>query len=273
MLRRAPTGATRLAAVIGNPVRHSLSPALHNAAFEFAGLDWTYVALECVDGGRAVEAMRTLGIGGMSVTMPHKQAVAASVDRRSAAVEALGAANCVRWDGDQLVGENTDGDGFVRSLVDAGFEVAERRCVIVGAGGAAKSIVQALEVAGAADIAVVNRTESRAIETAAIAPRCGRIGSFDDIAGADLVVNSTPIGMAADSELPMPVDLIGPDHVVADLIYHPVRTAFLAAAVERGATTLNGLGMLLHQAAIQFELWTGQPAPVDVMRDAIDLTD
>ncbi|MCP3938310.1 MAG: shikimate dehydrogenase [Actinomycetia bacterium] len=273
MLRRAPNGATRVAAVIGNPVRHSLSPALHNAAFEAAGLDWTYVALECADGRRAVEAMRTLGIGGMSVTMPHKQAVAASVDRRSAAVEALGAANCVRWDGDQLVGENTDGDGFVRSLVEIGLDMENRRCVIVGAGGAARSILQALETVGAADIAVVNRTESRAIEAAAIAPLCARVGSFDDIASADLVINSTPIGMGDDAGLSVPVDLIGPDHVVADLIYHPALTPLLAGAASRGARTLNGLAMLVHQAAIQFEHWTGQPASVEAMCAAVGLTD
>ncbi|MCB0992699.1 MAG: shikimate dehydrogenase [Acidimicrobiales bacterium] len=276
MKREAPTGATRLAAVIGSPVRHSLSPALHNAAFDALGLDWTYVALEVApgDGALAVEAMRTLGIGGMSVTMPHKETVAAGADRRSQAVEALGAANCLRWDGDAIVAENTDGAGFVRSLGDVGFDPAGAACVVLGAGGAARSVVQALASAGAADIAVVNRTYERARQAVACAPDIARVGTFADVAASGLVVNSTPVGMGAEGGMALPVqviDALTPSHLVADLIYHPAVTPLLQAASAKGAATVNGLGMLLHQAAIQFEMWTGLPAPIDAMRSAVDL--
>lgn len=272
----SPTGTTRLAAVIGSPVRHSLSPALHNAGFASLGLDWTYVALEVEPGSgeAAVEAMRVFGIAGMSVTMPHKEAVAAAADRRSAAVEALGAANCLRWEGSDIVAENTDGEGFVRSLRDVGFDPAHRSCVVLGAGGAARAVIHALDAAGAKRVAVVNRTPERAAIAASCAPRSGEVGGFADVASADLIVNSTPVGMAANPGLPVPADIVeslGPEHLVADLIYHPSTTALLDAAAERGAATVNGLGMLVHQAAVQFEFWTGTAAPIDAMKAAVNL--
>ena len=267
------SGRTRLAAVIGDPVRHSLSPALLNAAFTTAGLDWVYVALPVAEGdaGAALDAMRRMDIGGLSVTMPHKEAVAAAVDRCSPAASALNAVNCVRREGDQLVGENTDGEGFVRSLVgELGVTPADRRFVVIGAGGAARAVIRALAAAGAADVAVVNRTRERAVVAAELAGEAGRVGTSDDVATADVIVNSTPVGMGADTALPVPDELIEPRHVVADLVYHPPTTPLLDAAAARGARTMNGLGMLLHQAAIQFELWTGHTAPVAEMRTAAE---
>src|SRR4051812_36773358 len=149
---------TRLAAVIGSPVRHSLSPAIHNAAFEAAGLDWHYVAFEVAPGdcARALDGMRALGIAGLSVTTPHKDDVARLVDERSDDVTALAAVNCVVLLPDGGVrGENTDGPGFVAGLRDAGVDPAGRRCCVLGAGGAARAVVLALARAGAADVAVV----------------------------------------------------------------------------------------------------------------------
>src|SRR3954469_6165198 len=152
---------TRLAGVIGSPIRHSRSPAIFNAAFAAAGLDWAYLAFEVAGGGAggALDAVRALGIEGLSVTMPHKSDVAGLVDERSPQAEQLGAVHCVVRRGDRLIGHNTDGAGFVASLrADAGFDPAERSCVVLGAGGAARAVVLALAEAGASSVVVVNRS-------------------------------------------------------------------------------------------------------------------
>jgi shikimate dehydrogenase len=269
---REPTGRTRVAAVIGNPARHSLSPRLHNAAFAATGLDWTFVVFEPApdSGAAAVEAMRALGLGGLSVTMPFKEQVAAAVDELAPAAAALAAVNCVRWDGGRLVGENTDGAGFIGALAaDHGFDARGRRCVVVGAGGAGRAVVAALAGTGAADIAVVNRTRARAEVAAALAGEVGRVAETAAVAGADLVVNATSLGMRPGDALPLPVDALRPGQVVADLIYHPPVTPLLEAAAAAGAIAVNGLGMLVHQAAAAFTHWTGVPAPVAAMRDAV----
>ena len=264
-----PTARTRLAAVIGAPVDHSLSPALHNAAFAATDLDWAYVAFHVEPGrvGDALTGMRALGIGGLSVTMPHKDDVAGLVDLPSADVTALGAANCVvpTTDG-RLRGESTDGPGLVRSLIDAGVDPAGARCCVLGAGGAARAVVLALARAGAAEVAVVNRTRSRGEQAAALA---GSVGSAVEAvpAAVEVLVNATSVGMGTD-ELPVDLAVLRPGLVVADLVYHPRRTALLAAAEAAGATAVDGIGMLVHQAALAFELWTGVAAPVEVMRRA-----
>ncbi len=270
-----PTGSTRVAAVIGTPVRHSLSPVLHNAAFAARGLDWVYVALDVApgSGAGAVEAMRNLGLAGLSVTMPHKSAVAAAVDELSPSAQELGAVNCVAWDGNRLVGHNTDGDGFLDALrADLGVEPKGLRVAVLGAGGAARAVIRALAAAGAADVLVVNRTAARAVEAAALAGRAGRVGSVEDVAATDIVINATPIGMegAAQGDFPVPADALQPGQVVVDLVYRPLVTPFLSAAESRGATTLNGVGMLLHQASRAFNLWTGLDPPLDAMRTALD---
>lgn len=268
----SPSGTTRVAGVIGNPVRHSLSPVLHNAAFAALGLDWVYLAFEPPpDGGAAaVDAMRALELGGLSVTMPFKEQVVAAVDELSPAAGALGAVNCIRWDGDRLVGENTDGAGFVASLAaDAGFDPAGRRCVVVGAGGAGRAVTRALADAGAAAVGVVNRSPARAEAAAAIAGPAGAVVGQDAVAAADLVVNATPLGMHAGDALPVDPGLLGDRHVVADLVYHPARTPLLDEAAARGARTLNGLGMLVGQAALAFEHWTHVRPPLETMRAAV----
>jgi shikimate dehydrogenase len=268
------TGRTRVAAVIGSPVRHSLSPTIHNAAFAATGLDWVYVAFEVPEGrgGDAVAAVRTLGLAGLSVTMPHKAAVHDAVDERTPVAAALGAVNCVFWRGDRLVGDNTDGAGFLDALrVDEGVEVAGRRCVVVGAGGAGRAVAHALGGAGAAEVVVVNRSPGPAAHAAELAGAAGRVGEPADVARADLVVNATPLGMAVgrvDEPLPVDVGLLRPGQVVVDLIYQPAVTPLLAAAAERGAAAINGLGMLVHQAAHAFRRWTGEEPPVAAMREA-----
>ena len=272
------SGDTRVAAVVGNPVRHSLSPTIVNAAFAATGLDWVYTAFEVANGrgADAVVAMRTLGLGGLSVTMPHKGSVHDAVDERTPVAADLGAVNCVFWRDGRLVGDNTDGAGFLDALrLDHGVDVAGRRCVLIGAGGAGRAVARALGSAGAADVAVVNRSPAPALRAAELAGEHGRVGHAHDAAAADLVVNATPIGMGGTpgdprdgGPLPLDPASLRAGQVVVDLIYHPDTTPLLAAAAARGATAVNGLGMLVHQAAHAFVRWTGETAPIEAMVDA-----
>ncbi len=282
MARRPITGQTRLAAVIGDPVRHSLSPAIHNAGFEALDLDWAYVALPVSAGGGAdaLAAMATFGLEGLSVTMPLKDEIAAAVDVASDAVTALGACNCVVRDGDRLVGHNTDGDGFIRALTEESGESVDGKSVaVVGAGGAARAIIDALGRTGAASIAVVNRTLDRAERAAALAS-VASVAAADQaveaIAACDVVVNATSVGMGwvpggsvGAADLPIPLEALRSGQVVADIVYQPLETPLLAEARARKLVTVGGVGMLVHQAAIAFEHWTGQPAPLDAMRAAV----
>jgi shikimate dehydrogenase len=273
-MRWRPTARTHAAAVIGSPVRHSLSPVIHNAAFRALELDWVYLAHEVPAGGgaAAVEAMRALALGGLNVTMPLKDEVAAAVDRLSPAAEALGAVNTVVWQGDRLFGENTDGSGFIDALrVDEAFDPAGARCVVLGAGGAARAVVHALAVAAAGEVVVVNRTERRGRRAVELAPRTGRVGDIGDVARADLLVNATPVGMrstAGEGALPVAPDSLRPGMLVVDLVYEPLVTPLLDAAREAGAVAVSGLGMLVHQAAHAFRLFTGEQPPVEVMSAA-----
>jgi shikimate dehydrogenase len=316
VLRAWPGGETRVAAVIGTPIRHSLSPVLYNAAFRALDLDWAFVAFEVAAGagGAAVEAMRTLGIEGMSVTMPHKEAAAAACDRRTATAEALGAVNSVVLRAGDLIGDSTDGVGFLDAVrEDEGFDPAGCRALVLGAGGAARAVVLALAQAGAADVAVVGRTPSRAVEAAALAGERGRVigvaaapdgpsrtenpheppesgprtegpgvhvveaaagGSLSldpaDVGDGrfDLIVNATPVGMGQSPGLALDPAHIPAGSLVVDLIYHPPVTPLLEAARSRGAVAVNGLGMLIHQAAHQFRSWTGEDPPLEVMSAA-----
>lgn len=265
------TGATRLAAVIGSPVRHSLSPALHNAAFDSAGLDWRMVAFDVApgEGAAAVAAMRTLGIGGLAVTTPHKTDVAAAVDEVDPAASALRSVNTVvlRDDGSTL-GASTDGAGFVDSLRADGVDVEQARLVVLGAGGAARSIVDALGRAGAVEIVIVNRDRQRAAEAASLAA-VARVGTPDDIADTDVLVNATSVGMGGD-ESPVDARHLRADLVVVEIVYHPLDTALLRAARAAGAHAIDGLGMLVHQAVRQQELWTGVRPDSGVLRAAAE---
>jgi shikimate dehydrogenase len=269
--------ARRLAALIGSPVEHSLSPVIHQAAFDAAGVDWTYAAFDVAPGraADALAAMRVLGLAGLSVTMPHKHDVAAAVDRLDPAAAALQSVNTVSWEGDDLVGSSTDGLGFVSSLAEVGIDVSDARVAVIGAGGAARSVIDALGRAGARDISVINRTSARA-ESASLLAAVAHVGARDDVAAADLVVNASSVGMgvdpatATDADLPCEIALLGPAQVVADLVYHPLRTAWLGGAEQIGARTIDGLGMLVHQAALQQRSWLGVLPDVAVMRRAAE---
>jgi len=260
---------------MGDPIRHSLSPLLYNAAFSLLGLDWVMVAFPVPAGSakEAVEALVPLGIAGLSVTMPHKAAVAELVDERSPIAQRLGAVNSVVVRDGRLVGTNTDGQGFVEALVrGTGFGPAGKRCVVIGAGGAARAVVLALAEAGASEIVVVARRPDAAAAAASLADARGRVGSARDAPEADLVVNATPVGMVGDgsgSHTPVvPAEALGRGQVVVDIVYEPAETEWMAGAARRGAVVLGGLGMLVHQAAGQLALWTGLEPPVEAMWEA-----
>jgi shikimate dehydrogenase len=258
---------------MGDPIAHSLSPLLHNAAFDALGLDWVSVAFAVPTGatGDALAGMRALGLAGLSVTMPHKEAAYAVVDDATDVARRLGVVNCVSRRDGALVGDCTDGEGFLAALRRAEeFDPQDKRCVVIGAGGAARAVILALADAGAAEVVVVNRTPGRAETAAALAGPAGRVGSGADVARADLVVQATPIGMATGvgitlGDLPLDPDALHAGQVVVDLVYHPLVTPLLAAATDRGARPVGGLGTLVHQAALALERWTGRAAPVEAM--------
>jgi len=262
------TGETKLAAVIGSPVRHSRSPVIHNAAFAATGLDWVYVALEVAPGSGfdAVRALAVLGIAGINVTMPHKSDAARACDELTDAAARLGSVNTVvvRADGSCL-GDSTDGEGFLRSLAEAGLDPAQRSAVVLGAGGAARAVSAALVGAGAR-VAVAARREAAAADVAASVPGAGvRAWPGREPLLADIVVNATPIGMGENRDIPCEPRA---GQWIVDLVYHPLETRLLERAAEVGARPIGGLGMLVHQAALSFERWTGVPAPLAEMRKA-----
>ncbi len=264
--------AGRVAAVIGDPVHHSRSPVVHNAAFAARGLDWVFTAFEVPagSGAAALEAMRVLGLAGLSVTMPLKAEVAVAADSTDDAVRAVGAANCiVAVEGGRLHAVNTDANGFLAGLqADAAITPVARRVALLGGGGAARAVAHGLGMAGAADVAVINRTGTAAVTTAALVGPAGRVGSSADITDADIVVNATSMGMGTDTAMPCDPELLRVGQVAVDLVYEPLETRWLAELRSRGIKAYNGLSMLVFQAAEAFELWTGLPAPVEVMRQA-----
>jgi shikimate dehydrogenase len=262
---------TVVAGVIGDPVRHSLSPALHNAAFQALGLDWVYVAFPVAahDAAAAVRGAVALGVQGLSVTMPHKQAAARGADQRSVAVERLGAANTIVVRSGVTVAHSTDGGGLLDDLERAlDFGAAGARCAVLGAGGAARAVVLALAERGAASVVVVNRTAAAAESAALLAGRSGRVGTLADVAEADLVVNATPVELVSPSSGATAGAALGRGQIAVDMRYSPPTTRFLDEACARGATVRNGLGMLVHQAARQLVLWTGEDAPLEVLFEA-----
>ncbi len=247
---------------------------MHNAALRSLAMDWVYLAFEVAPGHAvtAIAGARALGIERLSVTMPHKAAVIPALDRLSEVAEAVGAVNTVvRLPDGVLKGENTDGPGFLQALRgDEGFDPAGRRCLVIGAGGAARAVVKALSDAGAEEVVVVNRTRANAEAAAALAGPVGRVGLAAEAGEAELVVSAVPLGMAGHDDVGLPVDPtdLGPGQLVVDLVTHPTITPLVEAARARGARSVNGLGMLVHQAVLQFRLWTGEDAPVEAMRTA-----
>ena len=274
------SGTTRVAFVIGDPIAHSLSPAMHNAAFRHLGIDGVYVALRIdpANLAHAVAGFRALDILGFNVTVPHKEKILPLLDRVSPAARLTGAVNTVIRRKGKLLGENTDVIGFRRALEDEGVELEGKRALLIGAGGAARAVLTALKQGRASSVVIANRTPQRSETLArrfrARGFRCSTI-SLDQLqderlaASIELTINSTSIGLTGESFLPIPYRAFSADCLFYDLIPRG-RTDFLFCARRARRKAVDGLGMLLHQGAAAFELWTGEPAPVAVMRQALD---
>jgi shikimate dehydrogenase len=277
---------TTLVGLIGWPVSHSVSPAMHNAAFDALGLDWRYVPLPvdpALPGavGDAVRGMRAMGMRGVNVTVPHKQAVLPFLDRIEATAQAMRAVNTIIVEADgSLIGDNTDAPGFIADLRAHGVEPAGRRVLVLGAGGSARAIVYGLAQARARHITVANRSVERGGRLLDdLRPFLGatiaKVMALPDgppAIEADLIVNCTSLGMTPHQDTtPWPHDLpLHSGQVVYDLVYNPADTLLLRQARRHGARAIGGLGMLIWQGALAFERWTGQPAPVEVMRSAAE---
>jgi shikimate dehydrogenase len=266
------SGRTRLAGVIGWPVAHSLSPRLHGHWLRRYGIDGTYVPLAVLPEHleQALRALSILGFAGANLTIPHKEAAARLVDRRSSAAERIGAVNTVVVEPDgTLTGDNTDGYGFIASLIgsEVGWRAEAGPAVLLGAGGAARAVAVALLGAGVREVRLLNRTPDRARALAEalggpihVVPWQERSAALD---GAALLVNTTSLGMANQPPLVLALDALPRTAVVTDIVYTPLITALLAVARSRGNPVVDGLGMLLHQARPGFRAWFGVDPAVD----------
>lgn len=281
-------GRTRPAGVVGWPVERSLSPAMHNAAYEALGLNWVYLPFPIQDQSgllRFTDAVRSLPFVGFNITMPYKQAMLSLCDEVALFAQMAGAVNTVHCVDDRLIGYNTDGRGLIEALEnEVGFVPEGKRIALIGAGGAAGAAVVALVLAKASHVTIVNRDPSRAdallerlqgymrgTTAEAIALESG---AEDAISSADLIINATPLGLGQDDPSPVPVSWLRPNQVVCDMIYQQSSTALLRGASAAGASTLGGLPMLVAQGALSIDIWSESaqtPAPRDVMRSAAEV--
>lgn len=274
------SGRTRVYGIFGFPVEHSFSPGMHNAAFDKLGMDACYVpfAVSPDKLGEAVKAITSLRLCGLNVTVPHKEKVIPYLDELSEAARLIGAVNTIEVRDGRLVGHNTDGRGFLRALKqDARFNPRGRSFFFTGSGGAARAVGFSLALAGAKKIVFHDVDAAKADALANDIRR--RTGADAETAGpdmlaavtneADCLINATPLGLRKTDPLPIGKDSILKRHLVCDLVYNPPETALLRAARARGAKRFSGLGMLLYQGVIAFEIWTGRKAPVPVMKRAL----
>lgn len=278
-------GTTTVVGIVGDAVGGSLSPRLQNAAFAAVGLNWCYVAFQVTRDrlGDALRGLPALGIVGVNVTVPHKEAALAYLDDITDDARAIGAVNTVQVGGGRLIGHNTDTTGLLDALrLDGGISCEGQRAVVVGAGGAARAAAFALAGAGAAAVVVINRNWDRASVLADAVRRVFRCtvdavpldgaAVVPAVRDATLLVQATTMGGGPQRGLsPVPAAALHSGLFVMDMVYDPQETALLAAARAAGCRTLGGLPMLIYQGARAFEIWTGHPAPVTVMRDAVGL--
>ena len=281
-IRPAIDGSTRLVGLLGYPLAHSLSPALHNAAFAHLGMNMVYVPLAVAPEalGAAVAGLAALGFIGANVTLPHKTAAAALVHELHDDARLLGAVNTLVVRGAAVEGHNTDVEGFVRAYQEAAPGEPVGGALLLGAGGAARAAVLGSLRLGCTDLTIVNRSLAAAEELCGLGRRlqpdvrCVALPLAElgprQVRGAHLVVNATTLGMPGESKVPSALaDNVGVDQIVYDLVYGPAPTDLVRRAAGRGARSIDGLAMLIWQAAAAFQLWTGTPAPVDVMRRAV----
>ena len=276
-------GSTKLTGILGYPVTHSVSPQMHNAAYAKLGLNYCYlpISVKPKDLERVLEGIRILSFAGVNVTIPHKEAVVTHLDEVTKIARLIGAVNVILIQEGRLIGYNTDGPGFIDSLrEDAGFEVAGKFAVVLGAGGGAKSVAMMLAQDGVKKLVISDLIYEKAENLCeyinshfGIAPYACPAKSNELrklIGSCDLLVNATPVGMHPKmNECPIEDDCIIPGSaVVYDLVYNPLETKLLKLAKKNGAKAVSGIGMLIRQGALAFSLFTEQEAPVSLMKEA-----
>jgi shikimate dehydrogenase len=271
---------TKICGLIGDPVEHSVSPAMHNAAFSSLGLDYIYLPLRVARDNlaKAIDGLKVLNIRGLNVTIPHKVAVIPLLDEMEPLAEKIGAVNTIVNDKGRLKGHNTDAGGFLKALLERGVEPRGKKVVVLGAGGASRAISFTLAERGA-EIVILNRrlemdwavklassiSQLSTKEVKALELNNENLSSV--LEAADVLVNATSVGMSPNSNnSPLPARLLKPELVVFDVVYNPLKTRLLAEAEAAGAETISGIDMLVWQGALAFELWTGARAPIDIMK-------
>lgn len=265
---------TKLVGLLGDPVAHSLSPLMHNSAFRTLGLNYRYLAFKVStqDLSKAIEGIRGLGLRGANITIPYKQAVLPMLDEVDIQAKRIGAVNTIINEGGRLKGYNTDTTGFLAALKGFGFNPKGQKTVILGAGGVARAIAFALNKAGAS-VSIINRSLSTAQalagEIGATAFESTEGGYGAALTGASLLVNATSLGMIPEDPSPLPSGMLLPGIMVFDTVYRPRQTRLLKEAEAAGCVAIGGLEMLIEQGALAFELWTGQNAPRQVMRQVV----
>jgi shikimate dehydrogenase len=271
---------TKICGLIGDPVEHSVSPAMHNTAFSSLGLDYIYLPFRVVRDNlvRAIDGLKVLNIRGLNVTIPHKVAVIPLLDEMEPLAQKIGAVNTIANDKGRLKGHNTDAGGFLKALLERGVEPRGKKVVVLGAGGVSRAISFTL-AEGGAEIVILNRrlemdwavklassiSQLSTKEVKALELNDKNLSSV--LEAADILVNATSVGMSPNSNnSPLPARLLKPELVVFDVVYNPLKTRFLAEAEAAGAETISGIDMLVWQGALAFELWTGAKAPIDIMK-------
>ncbi len=260
---------TKVFGIIGFPLSHSLSPVMHNRAFEELGINAVYLYFPCREVEGVVAGMKSLSIKGLSVTIPHKEKICRYVDELDPIAKSIGAINTLVNKGEKVIGYNTDAYGAVMALKSRIEDLRAKKVLIIGAGGASRAIGFALKEEGA-EISITNRTEQRGIALAKELK--AKFYPFSDIRGDfDIVIQTTPLGMYPEIEkMPsVPDSIFEKKPVVMDIIYNPMETAFLKLAKKKGCETISGVDMFVYQGAKQFELWTGKQAPVSIMRETV----
>ncbi|MES0278562.1 MAG: shikimate dehydrogenase [Dehalococcoidales bacterium] len=275
------TANTKICGLIGNPVEHSMSPAMHNAAFAASGLDFIYLPFR-VKKERLEEAiggLRGLNIHGLNVTIPHKVAVIPFLDGLDELAGKIGAVNTIVNDDGRLTGHNTDAGGFLRALTESGIEPTGKKVVVLGAGGVARAIAFTLAENGASPLIMNRKLEfgwavglagqlEQAFNIKVEALELTKTNLEAALRRADILVNATSVGMSPNTDdTPVPRRLLKPEMAVFDVVYNPRKTRLLAEAGAAGAVTISGLEMLVWQGALAFEVWTGRKAPVALMRE------
>jgi len=276
------TSKTKTLGIFGHPISHTLSPVMHNAVIKALGLDMAYLPFEVKPPNlkEAINGIKSLGIIGVNITIPHKESVIRFLDDISEEARLVGAVNTIVNKDRKLVGYNTDGSGYMASLKEElGFNPKSKRIIIIGAGGAARGILAALATQKPKSITVANRTLSRAVSLIKTFKGKFRDTRFEAIDldnnmlkmsfnSVDLLINTTSVGMKQSKALKIPLETLPKIAIVSDIIYNPLETLLLKKAKKFGLTTHGGLGMLVHQGARSFKLWTGMDAPMNVMRKA-----